>query len=120
MTGPAHRDTMISLSTHVLDATTGAPAQGMRVVLHRRAADGSWVEQGEHRTDADGRVRDLAPGGLRPGVHRLLFDTGAWFTATGRSGFYPEVAVAFEVTDGRHHHVPLLLSPYAFSTYRGS
>lgn len=108
------------LSTHVLDAATGAPAAGMVVRLRRRDAGDTWAEIGEHRTDADGRVADLAPGGLSPGVHQLLFDTGGWFAATGRSGFYPEVAVAFEVTDERHHHVPLLLSPYAYSTYRGS
>ncbi len=111
---------MSTLSTHVLDATTGTPADGMRIVLRRRAPDGSWVDLGEHRTDGDGRVRDLAPGGLRPGVHQLLFDTGVWFATAGRRGFYPEVSVAFEITDEPHLHIPLLVSPYAYSTYRGS
>lgn len=111
---------MTTLSTHVLDATTGAPAAGMAVTLRRREADGSWVELGESRTDLDGRVRNLAPAGLRPGVHQLRFDTGRWFAAAGRRSFYPEVAITFDVVDDRHHHVPLLLSPYAFSTYRGS
>jgi 5-hydroxyisourate hydrolase len=111
---------MSTLSTHVLDAVSGRPAAGVRVALARRDGDG-WEALGEAVTDEDGRVRDLAPGGLGAGVHRLVFATGEYFAATGQTGFYPEVPVVFEVTDsGRHHHVPLLLSPFAFSTYRGS
>jgi 5-hydroxyisourate hydrolase len=111
---------MSTLSTHVLDAVSGLPATGVRVALHRRNGQG-WQPLGEAVTDDDGRVRDLAPGGLGAGVYRLVFATGDYFAATGRSGFYPEVPVVFEVTDpGRHHHVPLLLSPFAYSTYRGS
>ena len=110
---------MRSLSTHVLDAVTGEPAAGMRVVLSRRADDG-WTELATATTDADGRVRELAPDGLEAGDHRLVFDTAAWFAATGTTGFYPEVAVTFTVVEDRHLHVPLLLSPYAYSTYRGS
>ena len=102
----------MSLSTHVLDAVTGAPAQGVPVRLER---DGAVLA--EAVTDADGRVRDRGP--LTVGVHRLTFDTAAWFGATPT--FYPEVTIAFTVTDpGAHHHVPLLLSPFAYSTYRGS
>jgi 5-hydroxyisourate hydrolase len=111
---------MSTLSTHVLDAVSGLPATRVRVTLDRRDADG-WQPLGEAVTDNDGRVRDLAPGGLGAGVHRLVFATGAYFTATSQTGFYPEVSIIFEVTDpGRHYHVPLLLSPFAFSTYRGS
>ena len=110
---------MRSLSTHVLDAVTGEPAAGVRVVLSRRDA-GAWTELATATTDDDGRVRDLAPDGLAAADHRLVFDTGAWFAATGTTGFYPEVAVVFTVSAERHHHVPLLLSPYAYSTYRGS
>lgn len=110
---------MRTLSTHVLDAVSGAPAAGVRVVLSRRAQDG-WVELAAATTDADGRVRALAPDGLDAGDHRLVFDTGAWFAATGTTGFYPEVSVTFTVSAEPHLHVPLLLSPYAFSTYRGS
>jgi 5-hydroxyisourate hydrolase len=103
----------VTLSTHVLDATTGAPAAGMAVVLTSGGA-----ERDRATTDADGRARLAEPGA---GDHTLTFATGDWFTATGREGFYPEVAVTFTVTDpGRHHHVPLLLSPFAYSTYRGS
>ena len=111
---------MSTLSTHVLDAASGQPAAGVRVALDRRDGDG-WRALGEGVTDNDGRVGDLAPGGLGAGVHRLVFATGEYFAATGQTGFYPEVQVIFEVTDtGRHYHVPLLLSPFAFSTYRGS
>ena len=110
---------MRTLSTHVLDAVTGEPAAGVPVVLSRRSDDG-WAELASATTDADGRVRELAPDGLATGDHRLVFDTAAHFTATGRTGFYPEVAVVFTLAEDRHHHVPLLLSPYAFSTYRGS
>ena len=101
---------MTTLSTHVLDAATGEPAQGMEVVLDAGATG---------TTDADGRFRfDVQ---LEPGTHRLTFATGAWFEAAGRHTFYPEVTVAFEVEPGRAHlHVPLLLSPYSYSTYRGS
>jgi 5-hydroxyisourate hydrolase len=111
---------MSTLSTHVLDAASGQPAVGVRVTLDRREG-GGWRPLGEGVTDDDGRVRDLAAGGLGAGAHRLVFATGEYFAASGQTGFYPEVSVVFEVTDpNRHYHVPLLLSPYAFSTYRGS
>jgi 5-hydroxyisourate hydrolase len=102
----------MSLSTHVLDAARGRPARGVPVRLDRRDGDG-WAHVADGRTDEDGRVRDLPPPG--EGTYRLVFDTA------GHSDFYPEVTVAFNVTDpGEHYHVPLLLSPYAYSTYRGS
>ena len=106
----------MSLSTHVLDAVTGRPAAGMRVVVERRAGAG-WDQATERRTDADGRVADLA-GRLEAGVHRLRFDVESYL---GPDCFYPEVAVTFRVVDpAAHLHVPLLLSPFAYSTYRGS
>ncbi len=113
----------MSLSTHVLDAALGRPAPGVALVL-RRVDESPDVDVGGV-TDDDGRYRfpGAASGGvdLPAGVYRLTFDTGAYFAATGQSGFYPEVSVTFEITDpGAHHHVPLLLSPFAFSTYRGS
>jgi 5-hydroxyisourate hydrolase len=107
----------VSLSTHVLDAALGRPAADVPVRLE---ALPSGELLAEARTDHDGRVRDLAAG-LAAGPYRITFDTGAYFAATGQQGFYPEVAVTFAVTDpGEHHHVPLLLSPFAYSTYRGS
>ena len=103
---------MSSISTHVLDATTGRPAAGMPVRLE--STGGSPVA--EARTDADGRVGTLATG-LDAGDYRLVFDTGGYFPDT----FYPQVVVTFTVTGpGQHYHVPLLLSPFAYSTYRGS
>jgi 5-hydroxyisourate hydrolase len=93
------------------------------VTLEEQGAEGGWEQLGSGATGADGRLEDLVPAGraLRPGVHRLRFDTEAYFTARGMAGFYPEVTVVFEVADpNEHHHVPLLLSPYGYTTYRGS
>lgn len=105
----------MSLSTHVLDATTGRPAAGVAVALTRAGND---VAAGV--TDDDGRIADLGDD-VAAGVYQLHFDTAAYFAAQGITGFYPEVVIVFEVTDASaHHHVPLLLSPYAYSTYRGS
>jgi 5-hydroxyisourate hydrolase len=101
------------VTTHVLDAALGRPAAGLRVRLER--TDGTVVA--EAATDDDGRVGDL--GSPVPGDHRLVFGTGEWFAAGGRDTFYPEVVVTFTLGEG-HHHVPLLLSPFAYSTYRGS
>jgi 5-hydroxyisourate hydrolase len=96
----------MSLSTHVLDAATGRPATGVAVRLEH--ADGTVAEA---RTDADGRITGWDPG---CGVHRLVFETDD-------HAFFPEVAVTFRITDAdAHHHVPLLLSPFAYTTYRGS
>lgn len=111
----------MSLSTHVLDTARGRPAAEVRVRLERW--DGaSWVAVAEGRTDGDGRLRDWVPDGT-PGVgeHRLVFDSGAYFAQRGDQSFYPEVTVTFAVDDpGEHYHVPLLLAPYGYSTYRGS
>lgn len=101
------------VTTHVLDAALGRPAVGMRVRLER--VDGTVVADAV--TDSDGRVRDL--GATSPGEHRLVFATGDWFAAAGRETFFPEVVVTFALGEG-HHHVPLLLSPFAYSTYRGT
>ena len=111
----------MSISTHVLDLVTGRPARGVAVALERQG-DGGFVPVASGVTDDDGRVRDLVPRGAgHAGVHRLRFETGAWFAATSTPTFYPWVELAFEVVDaGAHHHVPILLGPYGFSTYRGS
>jgi 5-hydroxyisourate hydrolase len=106
----------VSLSTHVLDAVTGRPAIGVAVTL--TDVDGTLLH--DATTDDDGRVIALG-GELGAGVYRLRFDTGSYFAASGVIAFYPEVVIAFEVIDpDSHYHVPLLLSPYAYSTYRGS
>jgi len=103
----------MSVSTHVLDAATGRPASGVPVTLTRRAGE-QWTVLAEGRTDADGRVPVLAAE-TPTGTYRLRFDTAA------RNEFFPEVLITFVITDAAaHHHVPLLLSPFAYSTYRGS
>lgn len=113
---------MSALTTHVLDTSLGRPAAGVAITLERREA-GVFVELGRGRTDADGRCRELLPQGvpLQPAVYRLSFDAGAYFGGRGVPTFYPEVCVVFEVREpAQHHHVPLLLSPFGYSTYRGS
>lgn len=118
---------MATISTHVLDTALGVPATGMTITLewvdgsHGERAEGTPIGGGT--TDGDGRVRALLAQGetLGPGVYRLRFDTAAYFSASGREAFYPEVAVIFQVHDeAQHYHVPLLLSPFGYSTYRGS
>jgi 5-hydroxyisourate hydrolase len=109
----------MTLSTHVLDATTGRPAAGIQVRAERAGDDG-WAPAGEGTTGPDGRLR--LPGDFgNPGIYRVTFGSGAYFRARGAATFYPEVTITFEMT-GRdeHYHVPLLLSPFAYSTYRGS
>lgn len=110
----------MTLSTHVLDTSTGRPAVGVAVRLESEGADGSWAPAASGHTDSDGRLRDWLPAGVpAAGRHRLVFDTGAYFAAV--PAFFPQVGIEFEVTaPGEHHHVPLLLSPFGYSTYRGS
>lgn len=113
---------MSAITTHVLDIARGRPAAGVPIVLEIRRA-GAFTAVGRGETDADGRLRTLLPAGtaLERGVYRITFDTGAYFAALGIEGFYPEASIVFEVkAEKEHHHVPLLLSPYGYSTYRGS
>lgn len=108
-----------TITTHVLDAARGRPAANVPVTLERRT-DGQWQALAAGHTDGDGRCRDLSVEGPSRGVHRLVFDTGAYFAACGQAAFYPEVVITFEVTGPEHYHVPLLLSPFSYTTYRGS
>ena len=111
------------ISTHVLDTALGRPAGGVPVLLERVLAGGGASEVTRAATDADGRVRELAPAGgaLSAGDYRLTFDSGAYFAAQGVEGFYPLVTILFTLRDpAQHHHVPLLLSPFGYATYRGS
>ena len=113
----------MTLSTHVLDATTGRPAAGVRVRLER-GTDGGWVPAGQEQTGPDGRIHlagDDGTGDFEPGVYRITFASGAYFRSRGSASFYPEVTITFEMTEqDEHYHVPLLLGPFAYSTYRGS
>jgi 5-hydroxyisourate hydrolase len=114
---------MSPITTHVLDTSRGRPAAGVAVVLEQDHGGASWVERARGTTDADGRVAGLLPDGtaLTGGVYRLRFGTAAYFASQGVRGFYPEVQVMFQVDDpAAHYHVPLLLSPYSYATYRGS
>lgn len=106
-----------AVTTHILDTTAGVPAGDVPVRLEVRAGQ-DWTAVASGVTDADGRIRDLGPERLAAGTYRLVFDTAGYL---GDAAFFPEVSVCFQLTDDRaHYHVPLLLSPFAYSTYRGS
>lgn len=107
------------ISTHVLDTARGHPAQGVPVTLEHDTGDG-WQELAQAETDDDGRIRELVPGELADGHYRLTFDTASYFRVVGDAAFYPQVSVVFTVAGAGHHHVPLLLSPFGYTTYRGS
>ena len=109
----------MTVSTHVLDASAGRPAADVAVSLSFAGPAGGWAPAESGITDEDGRHRFVT--GTEPGTYRLVFGTGAYFAARGVAAFYPEVTITFTVADpGVHYHVPLLLSPFAYSTYRGS
>ena len=113
---------MSAITTHILDVSRGRPAAGVNVILEVQRGEG-FAELGRGQTDDDGRLKTLLLAGERPepGVYRLRFETGAYFEARDQAHFYPFVELAFTVTaPEEHHHVPLLLSPFGFSTYRGS
>jgi 5-hydroxyisourate hydrolase len=108
------------ITSHVLDAATGTPASGVPVTLSQRTRDG-WQTLAEAVTDADGRVSQFGPESVPAGRYRVTFDTEAYFATRGQSAFYPEVQVVFELAEvDAHYHIALLLSPFAYSTYRGS
>jgi 5-hydroxyisourate hydrolase len=112
-----------AITTHVLDTSLGRPAAGVGVVLEHSHPSSGWHVVGRGETDADGRLRTLVPPGepLHVGTYRLVFDTRRYFDRIGVAAFYPVVVVTFDVAPGEpHFHVPLLLSPFGYSTYRGS
>jgi 5-hydroxyisourate hydrolase len=108
------------ITTHVLDTAIGRPAVGVPVTVEILAA-GEWKRIGRGHTDSEGRARELCDGDIEAGTYRLTFDTAAYFEARDVEGFFPVAQIVFEVRDpSKHHHVPLLLSPFGYSTYRGS
>ena len=114
---------MSAITTHVLDLSTGKPASGVPVTLEVRGGGANWKVLGKGTTGADGRLKTLLPAGsrLEAGTYRLQFDLAAYFRAKGAESFYPEASVAFIVRDAsQNYHVPLLLSPHGYTTYRGS
>jgi len=113
---------MSQITTHILDTTKGRPAAGVALALHAAAGAGEWRELARGTTNADGRVADLLPLGqvLAAGVYKLTFFTQAYFERDRTAHFYPVVEICFCVADASHYHVPLLLNPFGYSTYRGS
>jgi 5-hydroxyisourate hydrolase len=114
---------MTGVSTHVLDTAKGGPATDVPVRLERQERSGEWRVVSSARSDSDGRCGQLLSGGqeLAPGTYRLTFDTASYFSAQGLSGLYPIVQVTFSVREGdAHFHIPLLLSPHGYTTYRGN
>ena len=109
------------ITTHVLDTAAGRPGKAIAIELERKG-DTGWQPIGAGATDDDGRLRTLTPAGpVAAGTYRLRFHTGAYLAAHHQAGFFPVVEIQFTVVDGtQHYHVPLLLSPYGYSTYRGS
>jgi 5-hydroxyisourate hydrolase len=116
---------MNGITTHVLDTSKGKPAAGVPIRLSMRTSqhENDWKDLGEAITNSDGRAPDLlAPNTkISAGIYKLTFETQTYFASTSVSGFYPSVTIIFEITNPeQHHHVPLLLNPFGYSTYRGS
>ena len=110
------------ITTHILDVSIGKPAAGVRVSLVRMA-DGNRTQVGSGVTDSDGRLKNLVPDAPGPnaGVFELTFETGPYFMGHGIKSFHPRITVTIEITDAKqHYHVPLLVSPFGYTTYRGS
>lgn len=112
---------MSQITTHVLDTASGRPADGVAVTLEKSSPSG-WKEIGRSRTDGDGRVKSLWRGErkLPKGLYRLVFATGFYFRHRGTVPFHPIVIITFAIRAGGHYHVPLLISPFGYTTYRGS
>ncbi len=112
---------MSQLTTHILDTTTGRPAAGVTAVLYAGEQD-EWTEITRGQTNADGRIPDLLPADtlLRSGIYRMRFETKDYFDAAQIATFYPFIEITFEINSAAHYHIPLLLSPFGYSTYRGS
>ncbi len=114
---------MKRISTHILDLVQGKPAQDTSVRLEKKDSNGNWQQLTSARTDQDGRCLQLLPEGgeLTAGVYRLIFDTGSYFSLQKIATLYPVVEITFQVLDGESHlHIPLLLSPNGYTTYRGT
>ena len=113
---------MSPITTHVLNTARGGPAEGVSITLEIQNDDKGWRELSHGVTNSDGRIAErLHPGGLQAATYRITFDTAAYFDRLETPSFYPDVAVTFIIREpGEHYHVPLLISPFGFSTYRGS
>lgn len=112
---------MSHITTHILDTSLGKPAEGVLIEL-QEPNDNGWKTIGKGHTNSDGRIAGLLADDitLSPGHYRMLFHTGPYYQNLKTTSFYPEVSIVFEVFDDSHYHVPLLLNPFGYSTYRGS
>jgi 5-hydroxyisourate hydrolase len=112
---------MSHITTHILDTTKGKPAQGVTIVLFGQAAN-NWQELARGTTNADGRIADLLPQEqvLTAGTYKMKFFTKEYFDQFGAATFYPFVEIVFDITGPEHYHIPLLLNPFGYTTYRGS
>lgn len=113
---------MSQITTHILDTSIGMPASGVPVQLSKAVENSGWDIIAEGTTNEDGRIPGLVDSStvLSPGIYKLRFETSVYFDQKNTKGFYPYVEVVFELTSTKHHHVPLLLNPFGYSTYRGS
>lgn len=112
---------MSQITTHILDTTKGKPAAGVSITLYHQQGN-HWVEVAQGITNQDGRIPDLLPKEIRLelGEYKMRFDIKPYFERQHTKAFYPFVEIVFEVDAAEHYHVPLLLNPYGYSTYRGS
>lgn len=113
---------MSQLTTHVLDTAKGKPGKGIKIVLEQKKENDDFIELAEGVTNDDGRIPNLLPKDkvLEFGIYKMTFDTESYFKSNDTKGFYPYVSIVFEINSTEHYHIPLLISPYGYSTYRGS
>lgn len=117
------QDKVYQLSSHILDINTGRPAQGVKIVLSKLSGENNWSVMEERTTDGNGRVKDFLEkrtGADNRGVYKLTYYVTPYFESQAQDTFYPFIDVVFEIKDDSHYHVPITLSPYGYSTYRGS
>ncbi len=109
------------ISTHILDTSIGKPAEGVKIVLEE-LTDTDWIKTGEGTTNSDGRISNLISNDteVKEGTYRITFEIDNYFNAQKRESFYPSVIIIFKSNAGEHYHVPLLINPFGYSTYRGS
>ncbi len=116
------QEPIFQLSSHILDITTGKPATNVKITLSKKDKQDNWIKVDEKNTDSNGRIKDFLKqdGKDNTGVYKLTFHTSPYFKSLGQKSFYPFIEVVFELVDKEHYHVPITLSPYGYSTYRGN
>ena len=117
------QETTFQLSSHILDISKGLPAPDVNIKLEKMNVEGQWVFVDERQTDENGRVKDFLeqkPGSDLTGVYQLTYYVQPYFEASQLESFYPFIVVVFEIKDNKHYHVPITLSPFGYSTYRGN